>query len=296
MNRRLHILVIHSGRDLFKYKSFLLLVFALVLADRLIQKVLPQQRSPVRAETLLQLGEQAAAYVFTALPVEVLALLTDYRTFLVLGLLFLFKQIISLWPSSDMRRMHRREREAFGLLGSLLAIRREQVVWDAAAVGTTCTVAGVWLLAAFEICRQLWHLHGTVYWLLLLALLGAAALPVIMAGFSYSSKLAVLARGRFRQKLALFLRLFWDPRVFVPSWLFFLVRILIEALFVVTIPAAILYYMESFWMRVLLASLVATPVYSYLKMASFKFFLQVYGRFDLVQQEYAGYYTTEGNQ
>jgi len=48
--------------------------------------------------------------------------------------------------------------------------------------------------------------------------------------------------------------------------------------------------MDVFWIRILTASLLATPVYSYLKMASFKFFLEMYRPFPLVQQEYETYY------
>lgn len=48
--------------------------------------------------------------------------------------------------------------------------------------------------------------------------------------------------------------------------------------------------MDVFWVRVLTASLLATPVYSYLKIASFKFFLEIYRPFPLVQEEDRTYY------
>jgi hypothetical protein len=38
------------------------------------------------------------------------------------------------------------------------------------------------------------------------------------------------------------------------------------------------------------AALSATPVYAYLKMASFKFFLEAYHEYDSVRQEYHRYY------
>jgi hypothetical protein len=56
------------------------------------------------------------------------------------------------------------------------------------------------------------------------------------------------------------------------------------------IPAYILMTLDNFILRILLAALLATPVYSYLKMASFKFFLVLYERFALVKQEYDSYY------
>ncbi len=47
---------------------------------------------------------------------------------------------------------------------------------------------------------------------------------------------------------------------------------------------------DNFWLRIAVASLSATPVYSLLKMASFKFFLEVYKPFPLVHAEYRSYY------
>jgi len=45
------------------------------------------------------------------------------------------------------------------------------------------------------------------------------------------------------------------------------------------------------------AAVSATPVYAYLKMASFKFFLEVYSSDALVRMEYRDYYATlEGPQ
>jgi hypothetical protein len=115
-------------------------------------------------------------------------------------------------------------------------------------------------------------------------------LPLVLAGFSYSSKLAVISRGSFAEKFGLFLQLFRTPGVTGPSWLFFTVRIALESLFVVALPAAILLYVDLFWLRILAATVLATPVYSYLKMASFKFFLELYRRYPLVRQEYTRYY------
>jgi len=78
--------------------------------------------------------------------------------------------------------------------------------------------------------------------------------------------------------------------VFWSSWVFFLVRILAEILFVLAIPAIAILFMDNFWLRVLIAAFSATPVYAYLKMASFKFFLFTYSRFPLVSEEYQAYY------
>jgi len=286
----LRILLLNSAKDLFKYKSFLFLVFFLILADRGLKRFVHVDTAALALPDLKALGSASANYIFETLPGVMLALLSDYRTFLLAGALFLLKQLISMWPSSDMRRMHRQERGSFGLLAALLTIRRDQILWDALAVGTICLLLGLWSLAGYAATSALWRVWPGTGCLLLLMAQVSLFLPLVLAGFSYSSKLAVISEGSFREKISLFLDLFHIPRVLWPSWLFFTVRIGLESLFVVALPAAILLYVERFWLRILAATLLATPVYSYLKMASFKFFLEIYRPYPLVRDEYASYY------
>ncbi|MDJ0780537.1 MAG: hypothetical protein QNJ22_01135 [Desulfosarcinaceae bacterium] len=290
IHRLLRILLVHSAKDLFRYKSFLFLVFFLVLADRALKRIVPMERTTLALPDLQSVGAATARYVFEALPGQILGLLSDHRTFLTAGALFLLKQLISMWPSSDMRRMHRQERGSFGLLTALLTIRRDQILWDAIAVSTICLLLALWSSLGFLATRILWQIWPHPAGLLLLLMHVGVFLPLVLAGFSYSSKLAVISQGSFRQKLDLFLRLFRTPNLLAPSWLFFSVRIGLEGLFVVLLPAAILLYVKTFWLRILAATLLATPVYSYLKMASFKFFLEIYRPYRLVRQEYASYY------
>jgi hypothetical protein len=290
VERLLRILVIHSAKELFKYKSFLFLIFFLILADRGLKRFVQVDTAAAALPDLKSLGAASASYVFESLPAVVLNLLTDYRTFVTAATLFLLKQLISMWPSSDMRRMHRKERGAFGLLTALLAIRRDQILWDAIAVGTICLLLGIWSLLGYGAASALWNLWPQTGCLLLLMVQVCLFLPLVLAGFSYSSKLAVISRGSFREKLALFGHLFHTPSVLWPSWLFFTARMGLETLFVVLLPAVILLYVDPFWLRILAATLLATPVYSYLKMASFKFFLEMYRPYPLVRAEYADYY------
>ncbi len=57
------------------------------------------------------------------------------------------------------------------------------------------------------------------------------------------------------------------------------------------IPAAVLLFVESFWGRIILASLLVAPVYFFLKMASFKFFLEIYKDKPLAAEEYRRYFS-----
>jgi len=290
LKRLLNILVVHSARDLFKYKSFLMLIFVLMLVDRVLKKSVPADGVKVQWSEIGRLTDESAHYVFQDLPHDLWRILTDYRTFVILAGLFLLKQLISLWPSSDMRRMHRNERGAFGIFMSLAVIRWEQVLWDAVAVSTISGLFAVWSTTGYLAARLLWQIQQASFMLLLLAGFTALFLPLGMAGFSFSSKLAVISKGTFKEKLSLFFRLVYSKQVLVPSWLFFSVRLGIEMVFVVVIPLIVLYTVDNFWIRIVTATLLATPVYSYLKMASFKFFLEVYRPFPLVKQEFITYY------
>jgi len=290
MKKLLRILVVQSGKELFRYKSFFLLVFALILLDRFLKKVVHVDRSALNPASLKEISFQSAQYVVEELPGVLFGFLYDYRTFIVIAGLFLLKQLISMWPSSDMRRMHRQERGGFGLIGSLLAIRWQQVLWDGMAVVIIVGLTGAWTMVHFVIFHHLWQTHPSSLCLMALLFAIFLFLPMTLAGFSYSSKLAVISRGGFGEKFNLFLKLFRDRRIRWAFWLFFLARLLIETLFVIIIPAVVILLMDVFWVRILTASLLATPVYSYLKMASFKFFLEIYRPFSLVQEEYKTYY------
>ena len=294
MHKLLRILIVHSVKDLFKYKTFFFLIFILVIADRAIKRFVHIDRSSLSLETFKELGDRLALYLFNDLPGIMLHWLSDYRTLFILISLFFLKQIISLWPSSDMRRMHRLERGTFGLTASLIYLRWNQVLLDAVAVSATCSIIGIWILLSFCLIHFFWEIHQASFYLIPLGFLIFMSFPVGIAGFSYSSKLAVISRGAFLNKLKLFFKLFSDWHVFWTSWIFFLFRTVIESLFVVAIPSAIIVFVDHFWIRILAASLLATPVYSYLKMASFKFFLEVYQDYDLVREEYRMYYKTTG--
>lgn len=277
-------------RDLFKYKSFFLLIFVLILADRFIKQISKSNRSGIQIPEFKTLSLQAAEYIFEVLPFQIFKWLTDYRTLLIIILLFLLKQLISMWPSSDMRRMHRLERERFGLFASLVSIHGKQVLWDAIAVGVVVMITCFWILLCFALSFFTWNLYQSTYSLLMFLVFSGMVFPISMAGFSFSSKLAVISKGSFSQKLKLYFELFTNRRVASGAWLFFLVRIVIEAIFVVILPLTVLWTMDNAVVRVIIAGAIATPVYSFLKMASFKFFLYIYRPYSLVEEEYKVYY------
>ncbi len=290
MKKLIHILLNQSLKELFKYKSFFLLIFVLILADRVLKYFSKSRQLALDLPKFNTLSVQVAEFVFNDLPQLLLQWITDYRTLVAVVVLFFFKQLISMWPSSDMRRMHRQERGKFGLASSLVAIHGRQVAWDALAVGSIVAITGIWIFGTYLCGLLTWNGYQSTFSLFLFAALTGLILPITMAGFSFSSKLAVISEGSFKEKLGLFFQLLLNRKVFLGAWIFFALRIAIEMVFVVILPLSVLWTMDNVVLRIAIAGIIATPFYSFLKMASFKFFLYIYQPFDLVKKEYQTYY------
>jgi hypothetical protein len=296
MQNLIRILIVHSVKDLFKHKSFFLLIFILAFADRGLSMIKHRYQISLGLPALQQLNMESLQFIFDRLPALLFNAITDYRVIAALVGLFFLKQIISLWPSSDMRRMHRSEREQFGIWASLTVIQWQQVVWDAIAVAFLCTLAGLWCAAWFLIHRLFYQIHPSLVQLLSLGVVISLIFPLVLGGFSFSSKLAVISKGNFSEKLSLFLKIITSPKITLWSWVFFAGRMIVESVFVIALPAYILLTVENYFLRIFFAATLATPVYSYLKMASFKFFLIVYQDFALVRAEYVNYYQMLNDQ
>jgi len=289
MHRLIQILVVDSIRDLIRYKSFFLLVALLLIADRVLRSYVKIRPEGFEFPSSRELGI-AADWLFLQAPNLVSEWLLDWRTLLIGGCLFAAKQLTSMWPTMDMRKMHRAEGGRWRILKSLQSLRWSQFAWDACAVGIVVGIGGVWVGTGWTIGREIWIQSNSPFSLLLPVGMVGVIWPLGMAGFSYSSKLAVLSNG-FPTKLKLFSELLKSRRVFWYSWLFYLARILISLLFVLLIPILSLLTVENFFIRILIASISAAPAYSYVKMASFKFFLEVYRPYPEVVAEYQSYYS-----
>lgn len=288
MNKFSRALLINSARDLIKHKSFLLLILFVMGLDRALKLIVPKAGAGLGDAN--QKLAAFATWLFTVFPEKLYALLTDYRVIPLIIAAFAIKEALSMWPSSAMRRMHRDAKGRFGLFQSLFALRWEQLAWDAIAVGTVCAVVGCWLTVSYVVCFFGWRARESSAWALAFVVTAAIIFPLGMAGFSYSSKLAVLSKGTFAEKLRLFFKLLTDRRILLGSWLFFTVRAGAEALTLGVLPFAGRLWIANAFARLLLTIVIACPVYSYFKMISFKFFLEMYRPYDLTRQEYAHYY------
>lgn len=286
----IRILTLHAVAELFRYKSFFFLIFFLIIGDRILHHFVHVDLSSLEIPEIREMSLAASTYVFEAFPGDLAGILLNWRTPLVLACLFLAKQLISLWPSSDMRLMHKKARRGLGFISSLLSLRMNQVGFDALAVSSVCGAAAVLLAAVYGLVKLLWHAYPSALWLIVLLSAAAVVLPLVLAGFSYSSKVAVTSRGSNAQKMKLLFLPFVKGRLLLYTWLFFALRFALETTFVAAIPAYVLLTVSNYWLRILLAGLCATPAYAFIKMASFKFYLEVYREFSLINTEYASYY------
>ena len=290
----LSILTLESVKDLIKNKSFILLIFLILAADRLLRHYVDLSALK-KSLSFSAWQEQLPQIIFVELPKLAGEWLFSPLALALLAGLFLFKQVVSLWPSSSLRRWHDTQQDQ-GLLGSLFSLRLTQFAWDLSALSILISITLGWGALHFFWCNLWWQQSGSVLpaWCFVAMLL--AVWPVIMAGLSYSSKLAVLQNGSYGDKFTLYLQLFRNPRIFIGSWLFFLARIVLESLFVAIIPLGALIYLDNVLLRTLLACASITPSYSYLKMASFKFFLFIYSPYPLIQQEFKDYLAAMGGE
>ena len=108
MKRLLNILVIDSIRELIRYKSFFLLVALLILLDRLLRHYSAKIQFQFDRGNLLDY-QWLAIWTYETLPGEIIGMLLNWKLWAVAMGLFFFKQLTSMWPSSDMRLMHRKE-------------------------------------------------------------------------------------------------------------------------------------------------------------------------------------------
>lgn len=287
------ILVADSARDLIQVKSLFGLLLFLVLIDRVLKFVLRSREGSQDSfpDRLNSITSNLPDWVFGHGVDMLLERLADPRALLIVLLLFVLKELLSLWPTSAMRRLHREEGRGFGVVASLVALRWRQVWWDFSAVGVTTLVVSGWMLLVWLIASRLWIATGWVGWAWLFAVAAALVLSLGMAAFSFSSKLAVLSTGTQNEKMRWFLRLFYLPRLLFPAWLFFIVRATLETAALAALPTLLHFSIESVWLRLLLGTLVAAPVYSYLKMVSFKLFLELYRDCPFVFSEYREYFT-----
>ena len=289
MKRLLNILVIDSIRELIRYKSFFLLVALLILLDRLLRHYSAKIQFQFDRGNLLDY-QWLAIWTYETLPGEMMGMLLNWKLWAVAMGLFFFKQLTSMWPSSDMRLMHRKEGGTFRIFNSLRSIQGAQILWDALAISTVGVIGLIWSGTGYLMGWWNWYEWRHPAALLPPLLMAGIFWPVGMAGFSYSSKLAVLRLSGFEEKRRLFFCLFLKPRVMLMSWIFFLFRILISLIFVLIVPIGVLLSVENLPLRILLASLSAAPAYSYVKMANFKFFLEVYRPYPEIRREYLEYF------
>ena len=92
MNKLLRILTFNSVKDLLRYKSFFLLIFLLMLADRMVHRWVKSPGRELQLPEGLGLTLEAAQYVFTQMPSKLAQLVFTPKVVLIAAGLFLLEQ------------------------------------------------------------------------------------------------------------------------------------------------------------------------------------------------------------
>ena len=247
------ILVVDSARDLVKVKSLFGLLVFLLLFDRALKFALSGSSvSPGSLTALLKaLCAKLPDWVFIRSVDLIAGRLADPRSLLAAMLLFGLKELLSLWPTSAMRCLHREQGRGFGVgvfafraemaPGALVFYRRGS---DSTDCGRMAAAGVVTVVTALE--RHRWN-----GWAWFFAAAAALVLPLGMSAFSFSSKLAVLATGAPSEKMRWFLRLFYTAPAAVSAWLFYIVRAAVETAALAALPALLHLSIGSVWLRLL---------------------------------------------
>jgi hypothetical protein len=294
MQTRFKTLFIQPIDSLRRFKSFFIIIFLLCLADRAIKLLKGTYHLNLKLPPVWRIDPEVSAKLLFQFPGVILKQMGDARFITLLLGLFLAKRIFSLWPASDLRLMHRHERGHFALLAAAGAIRLKQLLWFLLAQGAWGLAIGAWVGACFLVCRMGWHHFPSSGWLWGFGIGAGAMLPLMVAGFSFSNKLAVNALGTFGQKGRLLFKVVVRWPLAWRSWLFFLAWLLVEGLFIAGTTIFVLKRVDSGAMRFILAALLATPFYAYWEMAAFKLFLIAYENDSLIRQEYQRHYDRSG--
>lgn len=293
MPNKLLTVVAHPFKNLVQYKSFLFLMLLLCVAERTIKHLKSIYHLNVKLPAFWRMSADTSAFMLFQFPDMVVKKMSDPRLIAMIAALFLLKKALTLWPASDMRRMHREERGRFGLVAAVGAIGWRQWSWFFAALLVWCGLVAGWFLLCFTVCRFGWRQYPNSGWLWGLGISIALTMPLVLAGFSFSSRLAVQTGGTMARKLVLLLKTCTSWRVVWRAWLFFLAWIVVEALFISGTTIYVLTKIEHGAVRFAMAAILATPFYAYLELAAFKLFLVAFETFPVVRQEYENYFVKE---
>lgn len=272
--------------DLLQYKSFLLLMGLICFADRVLKIIKGAHHLNIKLPPFWRVEPELSARMLFKFPGLIWKQAGSENLMLAVAGLFLVKKMIMLWPSSDLRRMHRGERGRFAILGALGAIGWKSPAWYLLALLAWCTAIAGWCATWFYLCRYGWQRYPGGGWLWTFGIAMAVSIPWMLAGFSHATKLAVNATGGPLKKLQLLFKTITAWSVAWRCWLFYGAWALLEFLFIALTTLFILSKITPGDLRMLLALVLATPFYAYLETAAFKLFLVVFQEFPEIKREY----------
>ena len=277
-----------SIKDMFKFKSILMIVFCVVFLDKASGTYLKPYIDQVSVS--IDIDSSISSYIFNDFPVFLMEVLSDYKSQLILFFLFVLKLVVSLWPTSGLRLVHKGDNSKSYFVKSVSHLRLSQVMLNVSIDFIILFACIVWEVFSFAISYLLWKTTGSELSVLVLGLMIFMMIPFLFAGFSFSSNVVVMSNLSNLSKFRLFFKIYLDVRCLIQIWLFFLFRALVEIVFVISIPLYAILYIDDIFQKILIASISITIPYTTLKMMSFKFFLHVFENEKEIKNEFSEFY------
>jgi len=273
MNYALKNILIEPFNIIRRNISFVFIVSFILLVDQLKNVILPN----------FSFGKPQNSYtewIYIKIP-ELLTSDQVLFTMFVIGIVTL--PIIclgQLWSSSNLRMFYLDSKsKKLSMLGSLKIITISQIIWSIVNFLIFSSFFLLYEIFVFLICRLIWQCYNfnTVYLLFLLIL---ALFPIYFAYISLSNKLILIdPRKTFSSWVIAWKDMLNTFSKFDKLWkiyIFYIFRVTINSLFKGAVPAASLFLIDNWFLRIFVASISMLAAHIYVKSSSFELFLFIY--------------------
>lgn len=221
-------------------------------------------------------------WLFVRLPEELLQSVLS-RTMILLGLMFFVAQTLAtIVVAQDMTRIFLGCRASLG--DSIRRIRSSDVLWFLAYELAVWFVFGLFALACYVSARAAW-MQASVNGLIPLAVVFVVLYPVFYICLSAGSMVAVLPISS-RERLSL-LRIFLRWRNGVKMYSFYFVRLTVETILMIVVPAFAIALLKSYFLAVVSAIAGMAIPYSFLRGSAYELKLDILRDESVIQELFA---------
>jgi len=286
MNSALKRLLIEPFTVIRRNTSFILIVLVVLFVDQLKNKIMPD----------FSLGEKIDSYVewiYVKLP-QILLSSDMLWTIVIIGIITL--PIIclgQLWVSSNLRIFYLNTKSNVTMLKSLSKITIWQFLWTMVNFIICSSFFLIYEIIVFMICQSFWHYYklNTIYFLFILVM---ALFPFYFAYISLANKVVLIDSRKSFSSWLIAWKDMSEILKFDKMWkvyIFYFFRVLINSILKGAVPAASLFFIDSFSLRIAIASISFLAAHVYVKSSSFELFLYIFKDNIRVRQHFNSFYS-----